>query len=137
VEALKRHTVEELKKLLALLPVSEKPARKGELVAHILGQMEGEGLRRLWSRLDELQRAAVAETVHSPGGRFDAQRFKAKYGRSPDWGTSRDYVGYLYDYQRRPSLLYLFICRDVVPDDLRAPEGVRADATRVVSQDHG
>jgi hypothetical protein len=118
-EALNRHTVEELKKLLALLPASEKLARKGELVALILSHMEGEGLRDLWSRLDELQQAAVAETVHSPDGSFDAQRFKAKYGRSPDWGTSRDRVGYLYDYQRQPSLLCLFIYRDVVPDDLR------------------
>lgn len=119
-EALNRHTVEELKKLLALLPASEKPARKGELVALILSHMEGEGLRGLWSRLDESQQAAVAETVHSPDGRFDERRFKAKYGRSPDWGTSRNHVGYMYDYQRQPSLLCLFIYRDVMPDDLRA-----------------
>jgi hypothetical protein len=119
-EALNRHTVEELKKLLALLPASEKPARKGELVALLLSRMEGEGLRDLWSRLNGLQQAAAAETVHSPDGRFDAQRFKAKYGRSPDWGTSRNHVGYLYDYQKQPSLLCLFIYRDLVPDDLRA-----------------
>lgn len=119
-EALNHHTVEELKKLLALLPASEKPTRKGELVALILGHIEGEGLRGLWSRLDESQQAAVAETVHSSDGRFDAQRFKAKYGRSPDWGTRRNHIGYLYDYQRQPSLLCLFIYSDVMPDDLRA-----------------
>lgn len=84
-EALSRYTVEELKRLLALLPATEKPERKVELIALILRHMQGQPLREPWSRLDELQRAAVAETVHSPDGRFDAQRFKAKYGHSPDF----------------------------------------------------
>ncbi len=119
-EALNGYTVEELKKLLALLPASEKPARKGELVALIHSHMEGESLRDLWSRLDEPQQAAVAETIHSPDGRFDAQRFKAKHGRSPDWGTNRNNIGYLYDYRRKPSRLCLFIHRDHMPEDLRA-----------------
>lgn len=121
-EALNGHTIEELKKFLPLLQTSEKPARKGDLVALIRGQLEGEGLRILWSRLDETQKAAVAETVHSPAGRFLPNRFRAKYGRLPDWGSGRNPIGYLldFDHRRSPSLLCLFIYHDVMPDDLRA-----------------
>ncbi len=121
-EALSGHTVDELKKFLPLLPTSEKPARKGELVALIGHYMEGEHLRALWSRLDETQKAAVAETVHSQTGRFLPDRFRAKYGVAPDWGTSRNLIGYMldFDHRRTPSLLCLFIYQDVMPDDLQA-----------------
>lgn len=121
-EALNGHTIEELKKFLPLLQTSEKPARKGDLVALIRGYLEGESLSALWSRLDETQKAAVAEAVHSPTGRFLSNRFRAKYGRLPDWGSSRNPVGYMldFDHRRSPSLLCLFIYHDVMPDDLRA-----------------
>ncbi len=120
-EALSGHTVDELKKFLPLLQTSEKPVRKGELVALIQSHMEGERLRALWSRLDETQKAAVAETAHSLTGRFLPNRFLAKYGRSPDWGSSGNPIGYIldYGYRRSPSLLCLFIYHDVMPDDLR------------------
>lgn len=121
-EALNGHTIEVLKKFLPLLQTSEKPARKGDLVALIRGYLEGESLSALWSRLDETQKAAVAETVHSPTGRFLSNRFRAKYGQLPDWGSSRNPIGYMldFDHRRSPSLLCLFIYRDVMPDDLRA-----------------
>ncbi|MGI9107738.1 MAG: hypothetical protein ACR2G4_15995 [Pyrinomonadaceae bacterium] len=118
-EAVNRHTVEELKKLCALLPTSEKPVRKGELAALILRHLEGENLRALWSRLDETQQAAVSETIHATQGRFLAERFQAKYGRAPDWGASRNPIGYIYGYKKsEPSLLCLFIYHDQLPDDL-------------------
>ncbi|HCF57000.1 MAG TPA: hypothetical protein DFS52_03260 [Myxococcales bacterium] len=44
-------------------------------------------MRKAWDRLDELQKAAIAEVVHSAGTEFDAERFSAKYGRLPDFGT--------------------------------------------------
>ncbi len=119
-EAVNRHTVEELKTFCALLPTSEKPTRKGELVALILRHLEGECLRALWARLDETQQAAVSETIHATQGRFLAERFRAKYGRAPNWGSSRDSIGYIYGYKKEPSLLCLFIYQDQLPDDLRA-----------------
>jgi hypothetical protein len=115
VEALNGLTVDDLKRHLALLPTAEKPARKPELVAEIARHLEGDSLRGLWERLDETQRAAVSEVVHSPDGLFRAERFQARYGRQPDWGT-RDRWG----YNRTPSLLCLFIYRDdLMPAELQ------------------
>ncbi len=56
--------VEELKKL-ASLAGARLPNRKGELMDFVVHHLEGEGLRAAWQSLDELQRAAVAEVVHS------------------------------------------------------------------------
>lgn len=114
-DALDRRTVEELKKLLALLPTSEKPTRKGEIVDLVAAHLEGDSLDALWGRLDATQQAAVAETLYAADGQFDGVRFAAKYGDSPDWGTSRG-----LGYDRTPSLLQLFIQERVIADDLRA-----------------
>jgi hypothetical protein len=115
VEALNRLTVDDLKKHLALLPTAEKPTRKVELVTEIARHLEGSSLHRLWAQLDETQQAAVSEVVHSPDGLFRAERFEARTGRQPDWGT-RDKWG----YNRAPSLLCLFIYRDgLMPVELQ------------------
>ena len=113
-EALGNLTVDGLKPLAALVSTSP-PKRKGELVALLARQLEGERLRGLWERLGELERAAVAEVVHGPERRFSAARFRAKYGRDPDWGA-RDRC----DRYGSGSLLRLFIHDHVIPDDLLA-----------------
>lgn len=70
----------------------------------------------VWECLDDLQRAAVAEAVHSPAAEFNAGLFRAKYGRDPNWG-SEDKHG----YDRKPSALCLFIYRNrIIPNDLAA-----------------
>jgi hypothetical protein len=115
IEALNRLTVDDLKKHLALLPTAEKPTRKVELVMEIERHLEGDSLSRLWAQLDETQRAAVSEVVHSPDGLFRAGRFQARTGRQPDWGTSDK-----WGYNRAPSLLCLFIYRDgLMPVELQ------------------
>lgn len=115
IEALSRLTVDDLKNHLALLTTAEKPTRKPELVAEIARHLEGDSLRKLWGRLDETQRMAVSEVVHSPDGLFHAERFQARYGREPGWGT-RDQ----WEYRRIPSLLCLFIYRDgLMPVELQ------------------
>ena len=77
--------------------------------------MEDDHPRRLWEKLDKLQQAAVAETVHAPDAYFHADRFIAKYGQSPDWGATDR-----YGYRRSsPSLLGLFFYDSVMPDDLK------------------
>ncbi len=115
-EALNTHTIDELKKRLALLPVAENPTRKGEIADLIADQMEGERLRTVWGRLDETQQGAVAETLYAADGRFDSARFLAKYGKSPDWGSVRGKWG----YDRVPSLLQLFLYGGLLPEDLKA-----------------
>ena len=74
-------------KVLASLTESPSPIRKAELVEHVLGYLDGEGLRKAWERLDELQKAAVAEVVHSAGTHFVSERFLARHGRLPGFGT--------------------------------------------------
>lgn len=113
-EALDRRTVEDLRKLLALLPASGKPTRKGEIADLVASYLEGDELNTLWKRLDSTQQAAVAETLYAAAGRFDGVRFAAKYGDSPDWGTSRG-----LGYDRTPSLLQLFVHEGVLPGDLQ------------------
>lgn len=100
--------LDQLKRLVALTgePV---PPRKAERIASLLSHLEGRGLRRTWAGLDTLQRAAVAEVVHSPAWYHDGERFRAKYGRDPDWGTLT-----------QPSLLRLFFYGSgVLPQDLK------------------
>lgn len=80
VEALNHLTVDDLKKHLALLPTADKPTRKPELVAEIARHLKGESLSRLWEQLDETQKTAVSEVVHSPDCLFHAERFQARYG---------------------------------------------------------
>lgn len=102
-DGLALHTVDELKKLLKLLPVQPSGTRKAELVNEIAQQLTGKPLKALWKTLDDIQQAAVAEAVYHTEGYHDAEAFLAKYGQDPDWG-SRD----AYSYAREPSKLRLF-----------------------------
>jgi hypothetical protein len=75
---------DDLKKLGAL--TKEKlPTRKADLAAVIMRHLAGAGLQKVWQSLDELQRAAVAEVVHSEENHFPGYRFRAKYGGDPIW----------------------------------------------------
>lgn len=120
VEALERETVDELKKLAALFPGAKHPTRKGDLVAFIHAELAGDQLLKTWQRLDTLQQAAVAETVHAAEPFFRAAPFRAKYDADPNWGTARkqSWGGSRLD----PSLLAVFFYsrERAMPDDLRA-----------------
>ena len=102
--ALDQLTVDSLKQLLNLLPGESKPTRKVDCVASIERCLSGEKLKALWERLDDTQKLAVAETIHSDEGFFDASRFRAKYGVLPVFGTKKNDWG-----GTSPSLLRLFI----------------------------
>ena len=106
---------DELKKLGAL--TKEKlPTRKKELASVIVRYLDGERLRTVWQGLDEVQRAAVAEIVHSRSTQLLVDRFRAKYGRDPNWGSADK-----YGYNRNPSkLCFFFYGNRVMPDDLKA-----------------
>jgi len=104
---------EDVRKLAAL--TGEKlPNGKRDLAAVVIRHLAGERLRTVWQCLDELQQAAVAEVVHSESTQFPAGRFRAKYGRDPNWGTDSQ-----YERDRRPSALCFFFCRGFMPDDLK------------------
>ena len=117
--ALSAHMNAEALKKLASLTSGPVPTRKAELADLIATHLEGNGLRTAWQSLDELQKAAVAEVVHSPDTQFPADRFQAKYGRAPSWGS-------LDPYRRdeRPTALRFFFYGGaggggVMPDDLK------------------
>lgn len=104
----------DLKKLAAL--TKEKlPTRKADIAAVIKRHLDEDRLRTVWQCLDELQRAAVAEVVHSSSTKFQADRFHAKYGRGPNWGTKDRYGSRL-----SPSpLCFFFYGNGVMPHDLK------------------
>jgi hypothetical protein len=123
------------------------PTRKAELVEHIRGYLEGDGLRAVWERLDDLQKAAVAEVVHSPGTAFSPRRFHAKYVRLPDFGTVRRHPRH-----DRPTPLRFFLFfigggeggGGVMPDDLKerlqefvpAPVGAKVESLEQLPAAH-
>ena len=101
---------------LAALTGQKVPSRKADMAALIVQYLAGERLHTVWEGLDELQRAAVSEVVHSPFSQFEAGLFRAKYGRDPDWGAAGK-SGYGHD----PSVLCFFFYKNhVIPDDLKA-----------------
>jgi hypothetical protein len=114
-ETLFNETVQTLKRLAALVQPSRLPTRKTELVELLTEQLQGERLRNLWNQLDELQQAAVAETVYGQDSLFHADRFLAKYGTSPDWGERKGFS----THDAKPSLLGLFFYHGSIPDELK------------------
>ena len=124
-DAVQKQSVDYLKKIAALISDEKnKPVRKADLIAFVqqrlsvepgrLRQTADDPLYTLWRKLNPLQQAAVAETAHGPEPWFDAERFEAKYGQSPDWGETDQ-----YGYNPRPSLLGAFFFDGIMPDDLR------------------
>jgi hypothetical protein len=106
---------DELRKLAALTG-QKVSGKKADIIAIIVRYLAGERVRAVWEGLDDLQRAAVAETVHSPNSQFEGVRFRAKYGRDPEWGFPGART-----YDKTPSALCLFFYRNkVMPADLKA-----------------
>jgi hypothetical protein len=120
-EVLPRLTVDQLKSLMRWLPDASPTGRKDLLVGAILRSLAGDGLRALWERLDDIQRMAVAETAYAPDGLFDGNRFRAKYGRLPDFTIKENGRG--YSYYGPPTALGLFLYHQdgcySLPDDMR------------------
>jgi hypothetical protein len=119
-EVLDQMTVDELKQLSYRLPAKERSTRKGDLLDLIERHLTSrELLRALWEQLDEKQKLAVAETIHSADGLFNAARFQAKYGELPVFGVKKD------SWRETPSALRLFILKSsryggsVIPEDLK------------------
>lgn len=106
--------VDDLKRLAALIGQA-LPTRKPELVSVIVRHLHGDGLHAEWESLDPIQKAAVAEVVHSGSTRLYLDRFQAKYGQGPDWGIQDG-----YGRIRSPShLCFFFYGQKVMPNDLK------------------
>jgi hypothetical protein len=146
-EVLPRLTVDQLKSLMRWLPDASPTGRKDLLVGAILRSLAGDGLRALWDRLDDIQRMAVAETAYALDGLFDGNRFRAKYGRLPDFTVKEN--GRRYSYYGPPTALGLFLYHQdgcySLPDDLRErliafvpePEPVRLSTIETLPDEIG
>lgn len=106
-DVLVHHTIDQLKSLIRCLPDASPSGKKDNLVSKIQQGLSGPGLHALRNRLDDTQRLAVAETVYSVDGRFHPERFRAKYGRLPDFSVSEK--GSRYSYYRQPTSLALLL----------------------------
>jgi len=117
---LARRNVDELKKLVALLPgIRLKAPRKIELIGALERFLLGDGVVQLWTQLKPLEQSAVAEAVHSDVETFDPGAFHAKYGALPVFEIKEQ-----NRWQKQPTLLGLFLHPTVsgkrsVPDELR------------------
>jgi hypothetical protein len=112
--ALCAQTVDELKRLAALLPGPKVPTVKSSIVEYIQLHLQGNALRDLWDKCDQIQKAAIAETVHSTtSDRYHKNIFINKYGTSPDWGSSG------YWSRSASTVLGLFFYSFVMPEDLK------------------
>lgn len=114
-DAINNHTIDELKKLLALFSVKNIPQKKVELVKHLEKYLQESGWKKLWQELDKLQQLAVAEVAHSDSSQFNHRTFQAKYGGLPAFG-SLDY----YRKEEPPTKLRLFFYQYyIMPEDLK------------------
>lgn len=89
------------------------PTKKQEMVAAVLERLHGTHLDALWTRMTDIEKAAVAEAVHSNPPCHDKERFRAKYGEYAPWSSGRGGAAsrlelFFYGPDRR------------MPDDLRA-----------------
>jgi hypothetical protein len=75
---------------LAKLVDSDAPTRKQDIVPFLAKTLANEDVvRRLYESLNETNKAVVQEALKRPMGRLDAERFQAKSGRGPTWGSER------------------------------------------------
>lgn len=103
-------TINGLKELLQHFAGKQPVGRKELLVNALCEVMTGMQLRTVWDRLDATQRLAVAEVLYHPLGIFEADKFRAKHGRSPAFHEAVNKTSRYSSYRGRASLLQLFLC---------------------------
>ena len=116
-EAFSELTVDELKPLASL--VGATAMRKGDLVDLLAKALEDrEKVRSLYDGRDDVGKKVLQEATYDPEGALDLFTFKAKYGRTPDFGGSGSRYGYR---KEKPTVLRLFFPRrNALPRDLQS-----------------
>ncbi len=78
-ETLNGLTLDVVKGLLGVVQGRKRlTGREADLVDELCGALRGDALRAARRRLDDIERAAVAEAAHDPAGVLRADRFEAK-----------------------------------------------------------
>lgn len=114
-EAISRCTVDQLKEYLSLFAATRLPTRKADLASLLEQQLDSEAaLRAVLARLDELQRTALADSVHHHAGHFFALGFDARYRALPAFSIE------VRRFHKKPTLLNLLFGAGsrVIPEDL-------------------
>lgn len=106
-QGLDRENAETLRWFARLLGADKKVIRKPEQIILTAKNLMGDRLRELWSRLDRIQQAAIAETIYATNLKFDAARFRIKYGQLPSLGSERYY--YYANSKEGPTLARLLL----------------------------
>ena len=111
-------TVDVIKSLLGAVQGRKRSTgRKAELVDELCRTLRGDSLRTVWGKLDDVERAAVAEAAHDPEGVFREDRFEAKYGTRPAW--RRGARGRTFSHGE-PTMFAAMLPDGRLPPDLRA-----------------
>lgn len=104
-----------LLKLAALVAPGCQAEQKPQLVEAISAALScGEQLRSFFVQLDDLQRLAIGEAVHSRDNSFVPTCFYAKYGALPDMGA----VNWPHSTQPAP-LMRVFLPADYIPVEVK------------------
>lgn len=113
-DILYQRTVDQLKDLTPFCDACRGATRKDDLVRCIHKTMlTPESLRKMWQRLDDLSKKAVAAAYHNDG-EFDADAFVAQYGKLPERKQKSRWMSWLAE----PILLDLFIYNGYLPADM-------------------
>ncbi len=122
---------EDLSLRLTLLKAKAESPKKAALIAAIKRLYAGDGLRRIWESLSDLEQAAVAEAAYQYESVFPGGRVEAKYGAAPPFYDPPEGARSWYytnpKYATRMHLLFFSTkqCRSYfIPTDLA--EGLRS-----------
>lgn len=111
-EILYQKTNDQLGQLAKLVDGCGRATRKDDLVRCLQAALtKPDSLKKLWQRLDDLSRKAIAGAYHNDG-QFNASAFVAQYGQLPARPQSR------WFWQPQLILLDLFIYDNQLPSDL-------------------
>ncbi len=130
-ETLHDHTVDDLKKRLALLDIKLKAPRKVELVELLEKQLTGSKLISTWNRLSTSEQTALRETCYATGLVFNEVRIAAKHGRCaplfiPDKSASR------WSRSGKSTLITLFLYFSKYERTNRIPSDLAAELRKYV-----
>ncbi len=119
-EALERNTVDELKRMLAVLPCAKctpLPKRKGELINRLIAIFSSkESVSQCIDALDMLSRRVLAEAAYADDGYLDTHMIQAKYGTLPKLTKESDRH---FGWNQDKTLLGTFFADYCLPRDVQ------------------
>jgi len=123
-EALDNYFTAQIEDLAQLILGADYPKDPYILTNLIVGALTSEKVKDIYEELDDLQKAAIAEVVHSDKNYFIPAKFEAKYGKEPVWETV-DKNLITQRFRPKPTKLYLFFYIYYEDDTLIMPDELK------------